>query len=575
MDLNTISHRTLNTFTTFIETNDYCQDILLSHRIIDSGLPNRYGCRVPLHSNWNLTLMKQLLHEYHDIEIIDWLMFGFSISRNDYAADPVPATCNHAGANLFPQAVDDYIRKEIRLGATMGPFKVPPYINRIGVSPLSTRPKRGTSARRIILDLSFPPQYSVNSAIDKNFYCGAPIKLVYPTVDDLCRRVADLGSMCLLWKRDLSRFFRQLPLCPRDYPLISYRWRNLIYIDKYMPMGLTSAAYVAQRTTTAIKYIHNTLGYWSINYLDDFGSAEAVEHAWQSYILMGRILSSIGVDEASEKAVPPTTRMEFLGNILDSETMTIEVTNERKIELLDLLNRWESRSFFKKKELQSLIGKLSFVTNCVRAGRLFLSRLIDALTECSDQGHNVINEEMKKDIQWWIQFLPTFEGVSMIWLLDRCGYDEQLTSDASLVGGGATFQTQMVHFKFNQQLLDNTSNIAQRELFTTLVALRIWAPELTGQVVRFYTDNQNSMYAVNRGRSNDKFMLACLREIVSITAKHQILLRCRFISTRQNTLPDALSRWYITADARRTVRRLTNKNWRRRSINNELIKLPI
>ena len=253
---------------------NFCEDIMLSHKIINSGVPNRFGCRIPLHTNWNLELMKTLIIDYEDQEIIDWLTFGFSISRDDDTADPIPATTNHQGALLFPDAVDQYICKELELGATMGPFLIPPYLSRIGVSPLSTRPKRGSTSRRIILDLSFPEHHAVNSAIDKNYYCGKSIKLVYPTTDTLCKRIADLGSNCLLWKRDLQRFFRQLPLCPRDYPLISYRWRNFIFIDKNVPMGLTSAAYMVQRTTNAVVYIHRTMGYWSINYLDDFGSAE-------------------------------------------------------------------------------------------------------------------------------------------------------------------------------------------------------------------------------------------------------------------------------------------------------------
>ena len=30
-----------------------------------------------------------MLHEYHDIEVTDWLQFGFSISRSDEVGDPI------------------------------------------------------------------------------------------------------------------------------------------------------------------------------------------------------------------------------------------------------------------------------------------------------------------------------------------------------------------------------------------------------------------------------------------------------------------------------------------------------
>ena len=394
--------------------------------------------------------------------------------------------------------------------------------------------------------------------------------MVYPTIDTLCERIAELGTNCLLWKCDLQRFFRQLPLCPHDYPLISYRWRNFIFIDKNVPMGLTSVAYMAQRMTCTVVYIHRTFGYWSINYLDDLGSAEKPQEAWNSYNLMGRILSSLQIDEATEKAVPPTTRMEFLGNTVDTVKMTLEVSPERKQELMQLINKWLNRKRLRQKQLQSLIGKLSFVTNCVRPGRLFLSRMIDVLKQCYKDGKNTITQEFMEDLRWWKEFLPQFDGTAILWLQDKWGYDQQLASDASLTGGGAVFGKEYFHFKFDETVLAETTNISQREMLTILVSVRIWAPDLCGRVVRFCTDNQNCMFAINKGKSKDTYTLRCLREIVKITAKYQILLRCKYINTKSNTLPDALSRWYLTSEARRMFKRATDKTWKRKSINKEL-----
>ena len=48
------------------------------------------------------------------------------------------------------------------------------------------------------------------------------------------------------------------------------------------------------------------------------GSAEAVKDAWASYNLSRRILTAVGMEEAQHKTVVPTTRMEFLGNTVDT-----------------------------------------------------------------------------------------------------------------------------------------------------------------------------------------------------------------------------------------------------------------
>ena len=254
-------------------------DIMLAHKVIESGWPNRFGCRIPLHTKWNLQLFDALLMDYEDREVIEWLRYGFTISRHDEISDPMPAECNHKGATMFPEAIREYINTEIQLGAMIGPFRIPPFIGRMGISPLSTRPKKDSAKRRIIMDLSFPFGWSVNDGIDKNTYYGQEIMLKYPTIDNLAKRISQLGSGCLVWKKDLLRYFHQVPACPRDYPLIGFRWDGLLYFDKYMPMGLRSAAYICQRVTTAIKFAHGQMGYWSINYLDDFGSAEEASQA--------------------------------------------------------------------------------------------------------------------------------------------------------------------------------------------------------------------------------------------------------------------------------------------------------
>ena len=167
-----------------------------------------------------------------------------------------------------------------------------------------------------------------------------------------------------------------------------------------MPMGLRSAAYVAQLCTSAIVHIHRSFRNWSVNYLGDFGSCEQPVNAWNSYNCMERILQAISVDEAAEKSVPPTTRLEFLGNTLDTNKMTIEVSHERKQELMALLTKWKEKSTYGKKELQSLIGKLSFVTNCIRPGRIFLSRLINQSKNIDEVHRYQVNQEMHKDLDW-------------------------------------------------------------------------------------------------------------------------------------------------------------------------------
>ena len=59
------------------------------------------------------------------------------------------------------------------------------------------------------------------------------------------------------------------------------------------------------------------------------GSTELRSEAWDSFNLMTKIMRMFGIKEADEKAVTPTTRLEFLGNTVDTVKMTIEVSEHR------------------------------------------------------------------------------------------------------------------------------------------------------------------------------------------------------------------------------------------------------
>lgn len=324
-----------------------------------------------------------------------------------------------------------------------------------------------------------------------------------------------------------------------------------------MPMGLRSAAYMCQRVTNAIMYIHRSFGFWSMNYLDNFGSAEKAQVAWDSFNLMTRILESIGAEEAQQKAIPPTTRLDFLGNTVDSQKMTLEVAAERKTELMQLMEEWMKKQKYSLKELQSLIGKLSFVTNCIRPGRIFINRLLEILRTTPPTGKVSMNEQILHDLRWWKNYLPGFDGVSILWLQDCLEVNAWLASDASLIGGGAMHEKQFFHLKFNDRMLQCTDNIAQRELFMIVIAIKLWGESLAGKVVRFSTDNQIAMYAINSGRTRDKFTQKCIREIAWVCAKFQILLKASYLKSELNVIPNTLSRWYQSTEARRTFKRLT------------------
>ena len=165
--------------------NDYVK--LINH-VVSSGKHNYEGLKIPINSSWNLELLRMLLIDYHDKEIVQFLAYGFPVDRTDVTPLEMSGR-NHKGATLFQAQIDQYIAKEVHCGATIGPFEAIPFKGQVAVSPLSSRPKKDLKTRRVIMDCSWPMGRSLNDGIAKNTYLGKDITLKYPTVDTLARRV--------------------------------------------------------------------------------------------------------------------------------------------------------------------------------------------------------------------------------------------------------------------------------------------------------------------------------------------------------------------------------------------------
>ena len=210
-----------------------------------------------------MNLFQALLgEEFHDMEIITFLRYGWPVDRDRGIRNPEIDRRNRKGAMNHTEAVTKYLCKEIE-GILGGCLKQYPFDQRIGISPINTCAKKN-SMGRIVLDLLWPLRWSVNSDIPKDLYLGTPMKLRYPTIDTLARRVNSLGKGCLCFKVDLAGAFRQIGIDPRDYSLLCYMWEGMIFFDVVAAIGLRSACMMCQRITNAIRYIHNQMSHWLI-----------------------------------------------------------------------------------------------------------------------------------------------------------------------------------------------------------------------------------------------------------------------------------------------------------------------
>ena len=349
-----------------------------------------------------------------------------------------------------------------------------------------------------------------------------------------------------MYKKDLKHAYRQIPVDPKDYKFLGYKWRDNYYFDLVLPFRLRSATIACQHTTTAIAYMFKSeFNFACINYVDDFRGMEK-DHTTAStaFPQLGNLFQRLGLESSPSKDCTPSTLMRFLGLIYDTLKMSIEVPQDKLESITMLVCVWLNTSSARKTALQSLISKLAFVSACISPGLIFMQRMLNELrllTHKQQRFHP--SHEMLANLEWWSLFLASYNGVSLIRSEPQINNPLRFCTDASLHGisgfyDGRFFHATYVHFITKQYL-----HINALEILMVTVSVKLWAFILPRQCILVLTDNKSTKLALNSGKLRVPFTQGCLRELWLYAACYDFEISAHHIAGSQNVIGDCLSRW--------------------------------
>ena len=526
------------------------------------GTPNHLGARIPLqHTNLNLPMWRKHLIGYDNPEICQFLEFGFPLGLQQ---DPVPTLessyRNHGSSYQYYKWIDQFIETGLGFCDLSGPMAESPFTE-LNTSPLMTAIKK-PGGRRAVFDATFGDN-SLNNNTPSDHYLGMPIDYAYPKIEDFRRFVVKFGKGCFMYKRDLARYFLQIPLDPVEYPRVGFVWRGFLFFFVGFMFGLRHAGLQGQRVTTAVTWIHNRLGlqtdqeemFSSINYSDDIGGCEATEQrATAAYNALANLFDELGLRESKSKAHPPSTCMPYLGVEFDTMAMVMRVPAEKVEELRSELNRWRRKSTVTKKALQTLLGRLFWVARCVRFSRGFMARLLAQLKTMhtlSDNKKVPLSDDCKEDILWWARYIRQFNGTELLYATDPLdlSLDQLLETgalvccgDAQPMGGGSYCGDEYWSRPFPSWLQDSETPIHLKEFWVILVSSWLWGHTWRGRMVYIFCDNTAVVDTLDRERPSDKKLQELLREFLFIVCTRGFTPIFRKIGTLANATADYISR---------------------------------
>ena len=441
------------------------------------------------------------------------------------------------------------IEKERSLGRIAGPFKSPPFKNLI-VSPIGLRPKPQPGKYRMIHHLSYPDGESINDGINSDV-CS----MHYTSFDVAINTVIQVGKGALMAKEDIESAFRLLPVHPEDFELLGMKLGDNYYVDKALPMGASCSPALFEKFSTFIEWAAKLAANTDniVHYADDFllvgckegGGGTPCQNIVEDF---HTVCENIGVPLAKDKAVGPTTDIVYLGLRIDSIKQQVSVPPEKLQTILEKVEKALNAEKMTLKEIQSLVGSLSFVCRAIAPGRPFIRRLIDLAGGTKKSWHKIrLNEGVKSDLRMWVIFLKEFNGVSLFqeqrWL---AAADLELYTDASGgLGFGGYMKGKWFQGEWPQKIKFQGRSIAWMELFPIVVAVVVWGHMMKCKRIKLRSDNEAVVEIINNQTSRCPIIMRLVRFFVLQCLKLNVSIRAIHISGSNNNIADALSRFQV------------------------------
>lgn len=464
--------------------------------------------------------------------ILQGVWEGFHIINPDEIKNITPAVMENYKSATFThrQAVENQILHEIANGRYIITQEKP-----VIVSALGAIPKKNPGQVRLIHDCSQPEGRALN---DYSFHDAFKYQSLQDAID-----LITPGKY--LAKIDLCSAFRSVGTHPSNHPFAGIKWQfngdsaPTYMIDTALMFGARRAPEIFNELSQAVRHMAKQQGLDTVAYLDDYlivsdSREQCLLHLQKLIILLRQLGFAINYS----KVEGPAQRLVFLGIVLDTTTMTIELPAGKLTELHTQLQDFYLRQKVTKRQLQSLAGKLNWCTQCIFGGRYHLRRILDQLKGLRKPWHRTrVTQGMKADLHWWLMYMDSFNGtVKMI-------EERPLTPvviDACPVASGSCYQGDWCYTPFSGQFLPLCINY--KEVLALEPAVVNWGHLWRNHKVIVYSDNQAAVAIINKGSCKDPVVMAALRRIFWSSAMHNFKLEAIYYPCTHNQLADAVSR---------------------------------
>ena len=347
------------------------------------------------------------------------------------------------------------------------------------------------------------------------------------TIEDVINTIQKNDFMASV---DLKDAFFSIPIFQNHQKYLKFSFENNFYKFLCMPNGYGPAMRIFTKTLK-VPFAHlRKLGHVSVVYVDDnllFG--RSVSECNNNIHNTIYILRHLGFTIHVEKSIlTPTQKIIFLGFVINSIDMTMELTEEKKLKILDLCKSVTTGKAISIRKLASIIGNLVSSFPAVPYGKLFYRNLeLDKINALKFHRGNfdsccVISSKSMDEIRWWINNVE-----SSIRYIETPTIDMTIFTDASSEGWGISHNK--VKNGGRWDAFESTLHINCLELLAIYFGIKTFCKNKNNIHVRIMSDNTTAIAYVNNmggikshmcNEITKRIWMWCIQNNIWVSAAH-------------------------------------------------------
>ena len=353
---------------------------------------------------------------------------------------------------------------------------------------------------------------------------------------------------------DIKDAFYSVPIYEGHKKYLKFMWQGNAFQFRAMPNGYVDAMRVFTKLLKPAFSTLRDLGHESVIYVDDsLLQGDTAKECLDNVVATLDVLQQLGfILHHSKSTFTPTQRIEFLGFIIDTVSMTITLTPRKKEKIKDL-GYGLLHSIVTIRMVSRFIGNLTAAFDGVPMGRLHYRHLEMSKTiSLKMNGYNFdapcyLSTKAIEEIRWWLDNITS----SFAYIKAVPKVDYTIYTDASLKDGGGWGAYDEIHDKINGRwsLEEQWMNINCLELKAITLAIEAYAP-LRPQCkhIRIMSDNTSAIAYINKqGGTHCMVMNDLAVDIWSKAAERGIHISAAHIPGIHNVLADSASREFHDA----------------------------